>query len=299
MINTYYKIKKKILQLIGQLLSDRVVINLVRGRWNNKAILIRDYPYTPMARNSFTPVIKSILDRDYQKNEQQYINLAQKIVSYAEFYENIPVEGDYTGIEPHWINCWIPPIDGATIYTFLAENNPRYYVECGSGTSTKFAYKAIRDHGLKTKIISIDPQPRAEINDICDKIYRLPLEKMSLSFFAELTEEDILLLDCSHRAFANSDVTVFFTEILPQLPSGLIYALHDIALPYEHFPERFYNEQYMLAVYIIAGMMGDTFYFPTSYINQCTDIPSIFEKITFSEKVHFKAKAGFFWLRKS
>lgn len=288
------------LQQIGKLLSERVVINLVRGKWNGKAVLIKDFPYTPIARDSFARTMKSIFDEDYKKNGQKYIALAEKIANHAEFYEKIPVEGDYTGIDPHWINCWIPPIDGAAIYTFLVENNPRYYVECGSGISTKFAYRAIRDHALRTKIISIDPQPRSEINDICDKIYRFPLEKMDLSFFDGLSNEDIFLIDGSHRAFANSDVTVFFTEILQNLPSGMIYAIHDIAFPYEHFPERFYNEQYMLAVYILAGMNGDTFYYPTSYISQCTDIPSIFEKnITFSNKVHFKARAGFFWACKS
>ena len=40
----------------------------------------------------------------------------------------------------------------------------RQMLEIGSGNSTKFARRAIRDHRLCTRITSIDPHPRAEID---------------------------------------------------------------------------------------------------------------------------------------
>jgi hypothetical protein len=143
------------------------------------------------------------------------------------------------------------------------------------------AAQAIRDNNLRTKIISIDPQPRAGIDKLCHKIYRTPLENMDLNFFTTLTSEDILLIDNSHRCFPNSDVTVFFTEILPKLPSGLLYTLHDIVLPRD-YPEdwtvkekRWYNEQYLLCTYLLGGAGGDKIKMPTAFLSNKKEIEKV------------------------
>lgn len=266
-----------------------------------KPVMIRDYPYNPIPRESFPhSKVRQVLEADFSANQAFYIDLLNNMCTYEKYFTAIPIEASQNSEEPCWKNNWIPPFDGASIYTFLTINNPRFYVECGSGNTTKFAAKAIRDHSLRTKIISIDPHPRAEIDALCYKLYRLPFEQMHLGFFSGLTSEDIFLIDCSHRAFPNSDVTVFFTEVLPELPSGLIYAIHDIALPYELFTERYYNEQYMLAVYIIAGMMGDSFYCPTSFLGSCTDvIKNIDRKLRVHDGLSFDTRAGFFWMKKA
>ena len=67
---------------------------------------------------------------------------------------------------PTWENGWFPALDAVTLYGLVATRNPRWYVEVGSGNSTRFVRRAIRDHGLRTRILSIDPGPRAEI-DAC------------------------------------------------------------------------------------------------------------------------------------
>src|ERR1019366_3993414 len=104
-------------------------------------------------------------------------------------------------------------------------------VEIGSGNSTKFVARAIADHGLETKIISIDPQPRAEIDSLCNEVMRKPLEKCNLDIFGTLGESDIVFADNSHQSFMNSDVTVFFCEVLPMLARGVTVGIHDIFLP--------------------------------------------------------------------
>jgi hypothetical protein len=206
------------------------------------------------------------MDKDFSINKLAYEERTRTLMQYADYFRSIPLEPGVDAKEPHWKNDEIPPMDAAMIYGTLVQKNPRFYVECGSGNTTKFAARANRDHKLSTKIISIDPHPRAEIDMLCDQIFRIPFEEMDLSFFRTLTADDIFLIDCSHRAFPNSDVTVFFTEVLPILPKGCLYAIHDIWLPYEVFVERLYNEQYMLATYIIGGMMKDKIYFPSGYI---------------------------------
>ncbi len=144
-------------------------------------------------------------------------------------------------------------------------------MEVGSGNTTKFARATIDHYGLRTKIVSIDPAPRTEVNAICDEIVREAFEDVDLSVMARLGADDVLFVDNSHRAFPNSDATVFFTEVLPSLPRGLLWGMHDIFLP-DDYPQvwneekRFYNEQYLLAAYLLGGAGPDRVCFPAAYV---------------------------------
>ena len=158
--------------------------------------------------------------------------------------------------EPSWANDWLPALDGAAIYAFIRSRAPALYVEIGSGISTKFAARARRDGQLETRIVSIDPQPRADVEALCDRALRMPLEAADLSVFDELSDGDVLFLDGSHRTFMNSDATVFFLEVLPQLAGGVLVGVHDVFLPYDYpaeFADRYYSEQYLLAAHLLAG----------------------------------------------
>ncbi len=158
-------------------------------------------------------------------------------------------------LAPHWDNIWFHTFDAACLTCFLVERNPKRYVEIGSGNSTKFTRHAIRQAGLRTKITSIDPQPRAEIDLLCDHVSRCRLEDSDLLVFDELDEGDLLFFDGSHRLFQNSDVTVFFLEVLPKLKRGVLVHIHDIFLP-DDYPEswtgRLYSEQYILGAMLIC-----------------------------------------------
>jgi predicted O-methyltransferase YrrM len=158
--------------------------------------------------------------------------------------------------DPSWINGFLPGLDGAALYAFTRDRRPRRYLEVGSGNSTKFIARAKRDGALATTITSIDPTPRAEINDLCDVVIREPLEATSLEPFAEVEAGDVVFFDGSHRTFMNSDVTVFFLEVLPSLPTGTLVGIHDIHLPDDYpaeWTDRHYSEQYLLAAYLLAA----------------------------------------------
>lgn len=157
---------------------------------------------------------------------------------------------------PYWNNVWMPVLDAVALYCLVAQRRPHTYVEIGSGISTTFVARAIADHNLDTRIVSIDPQPRAEIDALCDEVRRKPLEQCNLDIFGGLGKNDIVFADSSHRSFMNSDVTVFFCEILPALASGVVVGIHDIFLPHDYPEEwvgRHYSEQYLLACYLLAG----------------------------------------------
>ena len=195
------------------------------------------------------------LERIIAAGDEVYRRSLATIADHREALAEISRESDDV-TEPHWLNEWMPPFDGAAIYAFIRSRAPALYVEIGSGMSTRFAARARRDGGLSTRLVSIDPEPRAEVDRLCDEVLRVALEQADLSVFTDLGDGDIVFLDGSHRSFMNSDATVFFLEILPRLPGGVLVGIHDVFLPYDYprdYADRYYSEQYLLAAHLIAG----------------------------------------------
>ena len=259
-----------------------------------------DYPYDPRSRH-WDP--KSKLYRLVASGADRYLDFLRSVAVFQPFYERIPVRESAKSM-PHWVNGLFPAVDAITLYGILALHNPRRFIEVGSGNSTLFARQAIKDHRLRTSIISIDPLPRAAIDDVCDEVIRLPLEKVSRTLFDSLHEDDVIFVDNSHRAFSNSDVTVFFTEILPDLPSGLIYGLHDIFLPLdypEEWSNRWYNEQYLLACYLLGGARGDTIVCANAFLSVVE--PRLLEPLSpILDSPRLKGierTGGAFWMRRA
>ena len=93
---------------------------------------------------------------------------------------------------------------------YVGKSAAGFYFEIGSGNSTKFARHAIKLGDLRTKVMSIDPAPRAEIDLLCDKTFRMRLEDSDHQIFSILQAGDVLFFDGSHRFLTNSDVAVFF-----------------------------------------------------------------------------------------
>jgi hypothetical protein len=231
--------------------------------------------------------------------------IADTLVSFRRLQsalDRIPLRGDPEGIEPYWLNGWMPGLDAVSIYAFLALRNPEVYLEVGSGNSTKFARRAISDHGLRTKIISIDPFPRANIDRLCDDVVRAPLEDVPADRFASLPDNSLVFIDCSHRAFQNSDVTVFFTELLPLIPVGSIWGLHDIFLPQDYpavWANRYFNEQYLLTAYLLGGSQMDDILLPNAYVADepelSTIVADLFANALFEP---VQKSGGCFWMER-
>jgi len=222
-----------------------------------KYAIVLNYPFQPKPRYGYGLPPHRELTRIIDKNRQVYEQLLVEFKSYLDYFVGIPlVSGnDVSPTTPVWLNNYIEGLDPVALYAFLCLKNPKNYLEIGSGNSTKFARRAIDDHGLQTTIISIDPHPRAEIDEICDRVIRHPVEKLDVAMFDELSAGDILFVDNSHRAFMNSDATVVFLDVLPRLKTGVLVHFHDIFLPNDYpakWSRRYYSEQYLLACYLLA-----------------------------------------------
>jgi hypothetical protein len=170
---------------------------------------------------------------------------------------------------PAWIGGAICAFDALALYAMVRKHRPARYLEIGSGMTTCFARQAVVDAGLPTRIISIDPEPRGEIDGICDEVVRAGLETCDLGLFDGLAAGDVVFFDGSHRAFMNSDVTVFFIDVLPRLKPGVIVHVHDICLPYDYpevYRKWYWNEQYLLAVYMMGNRARIRPLLPTAFI---------------------------------
>ena len=239
-----------------------------------------------------------IIDR----GRQEYEHILQSFLDYKDGYQAINKhENEKTPEEPYLTTPWLPGLDSLALYCLLAIHKPAKYIEVGSGNSTKFAYRSIRDNHLNTKIISIDPEPRAEIDTMCDQILRKPVEAIDCQFFEQLEANDILFIDSSHRCFMNSDATVMFLDVLPRLRPGVLVEIHDIFLPADyppHWVERYYSEQYLLAAYILAQGQTMDILLPNFFVTNDPQLHRIVQPI-FSASImnEVKSGGGSFWLK--
>jgi glycosyltransferase involved in cell wall biosynthesis/2-polyprenyl-3-methyl-5-hydroxy-6-metoxy-1,4-benzoquinol methylase/predicted nucleic acid-binding Zn-ribbon protein len=280
--------------------NDTNASRIEEGKDNERLSILLDYPIKPTPRYGYGKPLHPILYEIIDRTSVTYKKYLRSFLSLKEYFLKIPVRNSKTPEEPCWFNGLLPGLDSVALYSFLYLNNPKRYFEIGSGFSTKFARRAILDHNLSTKITSIDPHPRAEIDSICDTVIRQPLEDVDLGVFDELEAGDILFVDGSHRCFMNSDVTVVFLDILPRLKSGVFVEFHDILLPYDYPPgweEFYYSEQYLLAVYILAEGNRFNIVLPNTFISNDPELSHILNPLWDDPKMKGAERHGVsFWI---
>jgi predicted O-methyltransferase YrrM len=281
----------------------------VRAQWERERELRRqglvielDYPCLPRMRSFDRMLGGNVYRRIIETGEARYGALLSSFLAYQTAFTRISVAESTDERAPHWSNPWFPALDAICLSGLVAKLNPRRYVEVGSGNSTKYVRRAISDHGLRTRVISIDPYPRAVIDDLCDEVIRDKLENCDLKVFADLGPEDLVFIDNSHRSFQGSDVTVFFTEILPLLKSGCHYGIHDIFLPHDYVESwlsRYYNEQYLLMAYLLGGASGDEIVLPVHHVEKTPALLAVLDPLLRHPALSgVHALGGAFWMKR-
>jgi len=227
--------------------------------------------------------------------------LLQTLLTYRDDLQRIPRDSPGDVREPFWNNGSIPAMDCAALYGLLCEHRPRRYLEVGIGSSTRFARRAIADHGLPTRIIAVDPYAAPDFHALCDEIIPRPLEEVDLALFDQLEAGDVLFVDNSHRVFMNSDVTVVFMDILPRLKPGVLVQIHDIAWPADyppHWVDKYYSEQYLLGAWLLAGGGRFEVVLPGAFVSLDEDLKTVLDPLWAHEAfrgVHTHGAS--FWLR--
>jgi hypothetical protein len=259
--------------------------------------IVISYPGEPRPRWSESGLGHLALAKVIGANRQEYERMIRSFGTFRDAIEGIPDSEPESSSTPSWTNGFFTGLDAVALYGMLSKQRPKRYFEIGSGFSTKLARRAIRDQQLPTELLSIDPSPQAQINSLCDTVIRTCLEDVAVSLFDRLEAGDILFFDGSHHSFMGSDVVVFFLEILPRLPPGVIVHIHDIFLPYDYpadWIDRFYTEQYLLAVALSAPQSNIDILFPCQFAIRDAALAAQLER-----EVGPRAKGGgaSFWFR--
>ena len=167
--------------------------------------------------------------------------------------------------EPRFDQTWFPRLDAAALYTAVRTLRPQRIVEVGSGHSTRFLMRAVREGALATDVTAIDPQPRADIGGLNLTLHRKTLQDTGLAPFASLTAGDILFVDSSHVLMPGTDVDIILNHVIPALPAGVIVGFHDVFLPSPYpaaWPFTAYNEQNAVA----PLLTGASLVFASAYV---------------------------------
>lgn len=260
--------------------------------------LILDYPvvFKPRYGHGFPP--NELLQKTISQTDSTYFESLNKCLDYVPVFQEWSLEKESEN-RPFWNNKFLPGLDMVTLFTLLASKKPKRYLEIGSGNSTKVAHEAKLKENLTTEIISVDPFPRAEIDNLANVVIREPFENTTLSIAEKLEAGDFLFIDNSHRVLPNSDATVFFMEVLPALKKGVIVQIHDIYLPYDYpqfMCDRFYSEQYTLAAFILANPNKFKTILPNYYLSQHKDYGQ-FENSFWRKLPHgIERHGGSYWI---
>ena len=188
--------------------------------------------------------------------------------SFAEVLDEIESHGDrLAGFDgpppqPRWGQSWFPRLDGAAAYALVRRYQPAQIVEVGSGHSTRMLARAAADAVTGTRIICIDPQPRAALRGLAVEWRERVLGDADMALFAALAPGDMAFFDSSHILWPGTDVDMMLNRILPLLAPGVLVHIHDILLPDPYPPEwdwRGYTEQNGLAGWLLGGAYEPVF----------------------------------------
>ena len=282
-----------------------VLLNLKRVLKGYQPIFL-DHPIVATPRYGHGKPPHPELTRLLQERHDAFRHEIEAFLPLAAEYRSIPMNAPRGSAEPFWENEWFTGFDLVALYGFVTKTKPKRIIEVGSGQSTKIARRAIATHKLATTVISIDPHPRAEIDQICDQVIRKKLEDCDLAIFDQLESGDIFFFDGSHRTFMNSDVTVFFLEILPRLKPGILVHIHDIFLPddylpwwkQKYYPHRYWSEQYVLAASLLAGHKNYEVVLPNHYVSSVPELAEIQDQIMCApELAKVPREDSSFWIR--
>lgn len=235
-------------------------------------------------------------------NRSAYQKWIEHALNYREVFCEIKNAAHVSNpMQPGWNNGFLPGLDIIMLYTLISIIKPEKYIEIGSGNSTRVVHKAKTEGQLSMQITSIDPQPRAEMDALADNVIREPFENIDYSFLDDLKQNDILFIDNSHRILPNSDAMVFFLEVMPRLKKGVIVHLHDIYLPYDYpqfMCDRYYSEQYGLAMYLLANPGKYETMLPNYFIYQDKELSALLNPLWEYENLkNVERRGGSYWLR--
>ncbi len=240
-------------------------------------------------------------------NEKTQFQILKEFSIFKGEYDNFPLNKQ-KNLQIYYVNNKaFESVDGEILYCFIRHFKPKKIIEIGSGASTLLISQAIiknrEENNSICEFITIDPYPKNFVENKppgLTKLLKDKVQNISVSFFEELNENDILFIDSSHVLKIDSDVFYEYLEILPRLNKGVLVHVHDIFLPAEypraliHTSFRFWNEQYLLQAFLTFNEEFEILW-AGSFLH--LNYPSILEK-AFNSYSRDKRWPASFWMRR-
>jgi predicted O-methyltransferase YrrM len=181
--------------------------------------------------------------------------VAKSVDRFAQFAA-VPAGGEGYSLD----NYYYTTPDAEVLYAMVQLHRPRLVVEVGSGNSTLLFRAAIKDAGLATQLVSIDPDPRRSVAQHADVSVRERVETAaSRDWFARLQAGDILFIDSSHEIKTGNDVLFLLLNVLPTLAPGVLVHIHDIFLPRDYPRAWVVEERWGWAEqYLVQALLQDS-----------------------------------------
>jgi predicted O-methyltransferase YrrM len=193
------------------------------------------------------------IERALEERESAMVQVLDDIERLSEAMQRI---GHDPAPAPRWDQGWFATLDAAAAYTLVHRAPPRKIIEVGSGHSTRFLARALKDAGAEATHVCIDPQPRADLLDLPVTWEKALLSDAHLAMFDGLESGDVAFFDSSHILWPGLDVDLIFNRILPRLKPGVLVHIHDVFLP-DPYPDswdwRGYTEQNGLSGWFMGG----------------------------------------------
>jgi predicted O-methyltransferase YrrM len=153
--------------------------------------------------------------------------------------------------------------DAVSLFGMMRLYSPTRIVEIGSGFSSALMLD-VNDRFFSGRDIDftfIEPYPSRLLGLINDtdrdacRIVEEHVQNVPGEIFTALDENDILFIDSSHVAKANSDVLYILFSILPMVKPGVLIHFHDMLWPFEYpylwlKEGRAWNEAYFVRAFL-------------------------------------------------
>ncbi|MGH2922705.1 MAG: class I SAM-dependent methyltransferase [Solirubrobacterales bacterium] len=276
-----------------------LLLAALRRAQPNRTVMVSEYTVTPAARWGWGEPAHERLAALFARGEGRYASAIDRLVAGIPTLSEVERHADPPA--PSWDNDFWGGLDAAFGYLAIADRRPATYLEVGSGYSTMLARRAVDSHSPDARIVSVDPNPRAEIDALCDEVIRKPLEEAGPGVADRIRAGDVIVIDGSHMATMGSDTVVALLELLPELPAGVLVAIDDVFLPWDYHPtwvERWYGEQYIVAALLLGGGAGYEIVFPGLYVTQHPELAPKLEPLWPVVGTRFGKVAGTLWLER-
>jgi len=188
-------------------------------------------------------------------DRDMYAFLKEKLLPYAPEFDPPTEHPGINGVY-YWNNGFFSGSDAMSYYCMLRYFKPEKILEIGAGFSTMVALCAIKKN-KKGEIFCIEPYPSEQLRSISADIQLIekPVFDISLKFFDQFSENDVIFIDSTHTVKAGGDGPFIYLKIVPRLKNGVVVHAHDISLPMARSMHQLHNHEYWAEIYILQAYL--------------------------------------------